>query len=165
METNDAVAPSSNAEFELWVRPHLRLLRRLAATHVPAPDRDDLVQETLARAWAKRASYDPDRGSPSTWLLALMFDQARRARRSRRGPLLLETGEETGSEPSASLLDLRHAINRLPLRQRQAVLLFYYVDLPVGEIAKLLNCSPGTTKSNLHDARKRLQTELRDHEH
>ncbi|WP_326954181.1 SigE family RNA polymerase sigma factor [Amycolatopsis sp. NBC_01286] len=44
-------------------------------------------------------------------------------------------------------LDLRAAIDRLPPRQRATLVLRYYCDLPVGDVAKTLGCSPGTVKS------------------
>jgi hypothetical protein len=72
--------PSGVADFADWVRPHLPAMARLAARLAPHADRDDVVQEALARAWAKRDRFDERRGSPSAWLLAITADQAAKAR-------------------------------------------------------------------------------------
>lgn len=56
---------------------------------------------------------------------------------------------------------LRDLVERLPSRQRQAVLLHYYADIPIDEIARLLHVPAGTVKRRLHDGRQRLADELR----
>ena len=77
--------PITSAEdFESWVSPHLRSMALLAARLAGGADRDDLVQDALTRAWQKRHTYDPARGSVRVWLLAIVADRARRSRRSRR---------------------------------------------------------------------------------
>jgi DNA-directed RNA polymerase specialized sigma24 family protein len=129
----DLLAELRSSEFDEWVGPHLDVMRRLAAVTAAGIDPDDIVQEALIRAWKKRSSFDPARGSARTWLLALTAD-----------------------------LDLRRAIAGLSARQRQAVLLVYYVDLSVAEAARTMNCSEGTVKSTLSDARARLAKLLED---
>src|SRR5690606_20763311 len=74
-------APDDPVEFTDWVRPHLSRLANLVARLAPGVDRDDVVQDALARAWAKRRQYDGRRGTPATWLLAIAADQAIKARR------------------------------------------------------------------------------------
>lgn len=122
--------PSSGVEFELWVSPHLPALRRLAATYAPAADREDLVQDTLVRAWAKRETFDPSRGEAKNWLLAVLADQGRKRWR-RRGPALAPAQGAPTPGPDSTATDLRRAVDRLPRRQRETVVLFYYVDLPM----------------------------------
>ena len=134
---------------------------RFAVTLSSLDDADDLVQDALARAWAKRHQFDPDRGSLRSWLLAIVADQARsRWRRPRAVWDALDP--ETLSTPATGEAgaDLQRAVAGLPPRQRAAVILHHYVDLPVAEVAQLLGCSAGTVKSNLHDARKALASTL-----
>lgn len=52
-------------------------------------------------------------------------------------------------------------VQQLPDRRRTALVLRYHVDLPVGEIAKLMNTRPGTVKSLLHRGRETLRKQLR----
>ena len=56
---------------------------------------------------------------------------------------------------------LRDLVERLPERQRQALLLHYYADIPVEEMARLLHVPVGTVKRRLHDGRNRLALDLR----
>ena len=52
------------------------------------------------------------------------------------------------------------AVEALPVKQRTVVVLYYYNELSVGEIARVLGCREGTVKSRLHTARKFLKGEL-----
>jgi RNA polymerase sigma-70 factor (ECF subfamily) len=56
---------------------------------------------------------------------------------------------------------LRDLVERLPARQRQAILLHYYADIPIDEIARLLHVPVGTVKRRLHDGRNRLAVDVR----
>ena len=56
--------------------------------------------------------------------------------------------------------DLLDAVNRLPHRVRTVVLLHYYVDLPIHEVAAILGRPPGTVKRQLHEARALLGASL-----
>jgi RNA polymerase sigma-70 factor (ECF subfamily) len=139
--------------FAEWVRPHLQPMANLASRLAGPADRDDIVQESLARAWRRFSTYQPERGSPRPWLLAIVADQARRARTRRRPGLVLAVAHDI----TESDVDLEHAISKLSPRQRLAVELFYFVDLPVAEVASVMGCSEGTVKSTLADARGSLR--------
>ncbi len=154
------------AEFGDWARPSLVAMTRLAGRLAPHADADDIVQDALTRAWTKRTQFDSDRGTPTTWLLAIVADQARAARRSRIRRLRLvddhaEVPDTAAEIPSADP-DLERAIGRLAERQQLAVHLHYFVGLTVDETAAVMSCSPGTVKSTLFDARSRLRTLLGD---
>lgn len=153
--------------FDEWVTPHLTTLRRYAVMLDATRDPDDLVQDTLERAWKKWWTYSPDRGSARTWLIAIAADRARRRRvRSPRLHLVeleaVPTPVESDSTDWSGQLDVRNAIARLPRRQKQAVLLFYYVDLNVRDVAEIMGCAPGTVKSTMSDARLKLAELLGD---
>jgi RNA polymerase sigma factor (sigma-70 family) len=151
------VSSGPTAEFGDWVGPHLAVMRWLASVRAVGVDPEDVVQESLLRAWRKRASFDPSRGSARSWLLAVTADQARRARRQLRGPDPLELWNQSISYLDAPAdIDLRRAVAALAPRQREAVVLVYYVDLSIDEAAELMGCATGTLKSTLSDARKRL---------
>jgi RNA polymerase sigma factor (sigma-70 family) len=148
------LASSTPERFGAWVAPHLRAMTLLAARLSSDAERDDVVQEALIRAWTKRGQFDPERGTPAAWLLTITADQARRAR-SRRRPLLgLVPGQV---RPIDDELDLADAIARLSGRQHLAVDCFYFVGLGVAETAAVMDCSEGTVKSTLSDARHRLR--------
>ena len=159
----DRGAPSSAAEFARWVEPHVRAMHRLVARLAPDVDADDAVQEALISAWRKRHRFDPSRGTPAAWLLAIAADQARQARRRARPTSLLgDVAARVRSTDDA--VDLESAISSLPARQRLAVDCFYFAGLNVNETAAVMRCSEGTVKSTLSDARRRLRPllEVRD---
>lgn len=56
---------------------------------------------------------------------------------------------------------VREAINKLDTQLRTTVILFYFNDMSIKEIAKVLNCMQGTVKSRLHNARKYIEKDLR----
>jgi DNA-directed RNA polymerase specialized sigma24 family protein len=130
-------------------------MARLAARLAPGADRDDVVQDALVRAWTKRRQYDPGRGTPSAWLLAITADQARRARR-RSGAAVGHLVPAPAADGDRGL-DLARALDRLTTRQRLAVDCHYYAGLTVAETAAVMGCAEGTVKSTLADARARLR--------
>ena len=156
-------APDDPVGFGLWVRPHLRQLANLVARLAPGADRDDVVQDALARAWVKRSQFDPRRGTPAAWLLAIAADQAAKTRRRARpaSPLAdTDAGTAPGADTAAGRVDVERALVRLSRRQRLAVECVYFVGLSVAETAAVMGCSDGTVKSTLADARARLRTLL-----
>jgi RNA polymerase sigma-70 factor (ECF subfamily) len=157
----DGAARLGRDEFADWAGPSVSAMHRLALRLAPDADPQDVVQEALARAWVKRGQYDPGRGTATAWLLAIVADQARAARRRRSRWLRLV--DDAAPVPERALdhsdpdCDLERAIRALPERQRLAVHLHYFVGLPVDETATVMRCSPGTVKSTLFDARGRLR--------
>ena len=70
--------------------------------------------------------------------------------------------EESTTVPSADRLDLVAAVRLLPRRQREAIVLRYYFDLPVEDVARALRTSPGAVRNALHHARRALARRLAD---
>lgn len=146
-------------EFGAWVRPHLAAMARLAARMAPHAERDDVVQEALTRAWQKRHQYDPARGTPSAWLLAITANQARKAAaRPWARNTVPDTARPTGGADER--MDVQRALGRLTARQRLAVDCVYFVGLSTAETAAVMGCAVGTVKSTLADARAKLRTFL-----
>ncbi len=148
--------PATPDEFAAWVAPQMAAMTRLAARLGPLDDRDDIVQESLVRAWKKRHQYDPARGAVSSWLLAITADQARHAARRRR-PLLLSFDVVARGAAPEDRLDVERALGRLPPRQRLAVDCYYFAGISIRDTAAVMRCSEGTVKSTLSDARRRLR--------
>jgi RNA polymerase sigma-70 factor (ECF subfamily) len=147
--------------FRAWVGPHLVAMGRLATRLTSAADSDDVVQESLVRAWRKRSQYDETRGSAQAWLLAIVADRARRHRvRSRPGQELIDVPAVSAGPDVEGSLDLDNAVAELPGRQRLVVELYYLLGLNIRECAAVMGCSEGTVKSTLHDARARLRGAL-----
>jgi len=115
----------------------------------------DLAQEAfvlLFSRWRRISHYE----RPDAWVRRVAIRMAVRAVRRERLRRRLEQ-EFDAAPPSGPLdLDVLRAVAKLPGAQRAAVVLFYFEDRPVAEVADILACSEVTAKVHLHRARKRL---------
>lgn len=123
----------------------------------------DVVQEAFARALRERSRFRGD-APLEAWLWRIVVNVARdTARRSRFAELSADELAEIaplGAAPRAA--DLREALRRLPDRQRLAVFLHYYADLPYEEVARLLEVAPGTVAASLNAARRTLRHRIEE---
>lgn len=132
---------------------------------------EDAAQEAFVRAmmrWREVSRMD----SPEGWLRTVAINVARskfrRLGAEARALFRLTRRLEDGTPAGASRLEARideygelwAAIRRLPARQAQAVVLHYFEDLSVREVANLMRCAEGTVKALLHQSRQRLGREL-----
>ena len=138
-----------------------RYARALAGDRAAA---DDLVQDTLERAWAKLHLYR--RGTDlRAWLFTVMHNvyvnQLRAARPSveldEEMPELAQPARETDT---LELRDLDRAIRRLPPEQREVLLLVVLEDMSYHEAAGTLGIPIGTVMSRLARAREKLRAML-----
>jgi RNA polymerase sigma-70 factor (ECF subfamily) len=112
----------------------------------------DAFAELYSR-WAKISRYE----RPDAWVRRVAIRMAVRAKRRER----MRGSREHDASPSLDEerpvdLDLVRAVASLPPMQRAAVVLFYFEDRPVAEIADILGCSEGSAKRHLFRARARL---------
>lgn len=88
----------------------------------------------------------------------------RKVLEARVAPILRHRAEQRHTQRTDVDPDIKRevwrAVRALPERQRACVALYYYEDLPEGEIADVLGCSVGTVKSQLFKARAKLQVLL-----
>ena len=122
---------------------------------------DDLVQDTLERAWAKLHLYR--RGTDlRAWLFTVMHNvHVNRVRATRvTDPLEEEMPELAQRAPQGDALlvrDLDRAISRLPGEQRAVLLLVTLEDMSYDEVARTLGIPIGTVMSRLSRAREKLR--------
>lgn len=142
-------------------------LRRYARGLTGEPGRaDDLVQDTLERAWA-RFSLWQRRGELRAWMFGIMhncFVDGLRAQRSRPEDATAgdapEQPERATQADRLELRDLDRLLQRLPPDQREVLLLIGLEELSYREVALALGVAPGTVMSRLSRARERLRAEL-----
>ncbi|HEV8163200.1 MAG TPA: sigma-70 family RNA polymerase sigma factor [Actinomycetota bacterium] len=141
-----------------------RLLGQLLLVTGDLHEAEEVVQEAFARAsvrWAWLRDYDV----PEAWVrrvaLNLAAERARRLRRQARALLRLGPPPQVPAA-SAEALALLEALRTLPMRQRQAIVLYHLVDLPVEEVSRLIGVRPGTVKSLLARGRRALANRLSD---
>jgi RNA polymerase sigma-70 factor (ECF subfamily) len=124
---------------------------------------EDLVQEALARAWARSARGDTIDSLPS-WVAAVALNLSRsRWRRvvvERRHALRVAVAEGTPG-PDADRVDVMRALASLPRRQREVAVLRYLLEMSTREVAATLQIGEGTVKNSLAKARLALATRLR----
>ena len=139
----------------LWERPLFYYLRRLAPSEA---DTWDVLQDTWLRVFRAIKTLRDPRTLP-----AFLYTTARNvalARLRLRPELDDEPAHpETGASPDYAFIafddaeQVHHALDQLPLLQREALTLYFLQDLTIEEIAEVLGVPPGTVKSRLHYAK------------
>jgi RNA polymerase sigma-70 factor, ECF subfamily len=130
---------------------------------------EDLVQETLLRAWRHPEALNPDRGSVRAWLFTtarnLAIDSWRR-RSVRVGEVVTDsppepvTDDETDRTVEAWLI--AEALARLSAVHREVLVECFYHGRSVVEAANRLGVPPGTVKSRTHYALRSLRLVLEE---
>jgi len=138
-------------------------LRAFAVSLCGNVDRaDDLVQETLLRAWANLGSFQPGT-SMSAWLFTILRNLFRSEYRKRRREV--EDVDGSYAESLTSLPDqnsrleineFREALRLLPPEQRESLILVGASGFSYEEAAQIGGCAVGTIKSRVNRARTRL---------
>jgi RNA polymerase sigma-70 factor (ECF subfamily) len=106
----------------------------------------------LLQNWRKVSSYE----QPEAWVRRVAVRLAVRQAKRESSRASREQAAERPLAAAEPDLDLARAVATLAPRQRAAVVLHYYEDLPVLEVARLLNVSESTVKQHLHRARIHL---------
>lgn len=153
------VARETIEEFQRTYERHFPALSGYCAQLVG--DRDagaDLAQEAFARLFAKWRGVRDPRAFLFYVGTNLATDHWRR--RTRDASLLTRLTHERPPAAERPRSDLAEAVECLPRTLRSVVLLHYYADLPLTEIAALTHRPLGTVKRHLHEARERLRDVL-----
>lgn len=139
--------------FDAFYRRSLGPMVRLAFLLTGgSPAAEELVQEAFLRVHPRWETIE----HPAAYLRRAVVHQA--ASHRRRAGLERRKGLEYRNEAvEAPADDLRDALQKLAYRQRAAVVLRYYADLPEAEIAAALGCRVPAVKSLLHRAMKELR--------
>jgi RNA polymerase sigma-70 factor, ECF subfamily len=161
-------------------RPLINFLYRMVRNREQA---EDLAQEVFIRVYRAREDYVPS-AKFTTWLFRIATNLALNSVRDNRyqrleisldAPVTIDA--EDGEEKTLDVAEkhpnieqhlveearrkmIRHAIDKLPEKQRAAVLLHKYQELDYGEISKILQCSESALKSLLFRAYETLRVEL-----
>jgi RNA polymerase sigma-70 factor (ECF subfamily) len=181
-EAKELLARASAGEaqaFCLLTEPlQARLLRQAAALAGDLNAAEDLVSETLVEAWKSLPRYNQS-CRLSTWLYAILLHRHQKsARRARIRPISLawlpffearDLHEQQanlpspGPSPAEAMADreissrLRQCVDLLPDKHRQIILLRFFEDASLPDMAAVLGCSVGTVKSRLHHALEKLR--------
>ncbi len=148
--------------FQRLVREHLVVLHGLARRLGPTPaDAEDLVQETLLRAWRALGRFRSD-ADPKTWLYRILVNASRDRWRRRAKAMRRAHPPRPAPDPEGTTIErdavarVLAAVDTLPRRQRECLLLRVRAGLTHREIATLLGIRAGVVKLHLVHARKKL---------
>ncbi|MBN9252441.1 MAG: sigma-70 family RNA polymerase sigma factor [Mesorhizobium sp.] len=124
---------------------------------------DDLVQETLVKAWDKHESFQPGT-NPKAWSFTILrtafYSQMRKRGREVQdsdGIMTARLAVHPAQHGQLDLEDFRGALEKLPEDQREAIILIGASGFSYEEAAEICNCAVGTIKSRVSRARSRLQ--------
>jgi RNA polymerase sigma factor (sigma-70 family) len=152
---------------DFMLRSFDRVATRLDRSFRGGASAEDAVQEALVRAWQRSAAGEPVT-SWDGWIATVSANLARSEWRRRQAEaralsryMRLDRSGVTDWPPELEHLGpVAEAVEGLPLRESQVIVLRYYGDLDLRRIAELLGVSEGTVKRCLHDARNRLRQRL-----
>lgn len=166
----------TNAFEKLYQLYYDKIYALIMMTVKNSSDAEDILQLTFVKAW-KNISKLSDPKAFNTWLQRIALNESNSMLRKKRPVLSVDDEGENGEllQLESDLLlpqeyaerddlsaRLRKIIEELSVVQRDTILLFYYNDLSIEEIAQIMDCSEGTVKSRLFLARKAIKTEIEE---
>lgn len=133
---------------------------RLALCYVhQEADAMDIVQEGACKAMAKARSLREENYA-GTWIYRIMINTAKdylKKYERERGTL---QEDMAAAEDSGADVELREALDRLPMQEKTLIILRFYEDKPLAEIAEILQENLSTVKSRLYRTLEKLRREL-----
>lgn len=161
-----AIAAGDSVAFRRLIdRESPRLLRFALGLLGNLDEAEDMVQETLLRLWENAAAWTPD-ARIGTWLHRVCYNRSIDRLRRRRAFVddsMLDALPDEAQPPDLQLVrservhNVREAVARLAPRQRTAVLLFHFQDLPQREAAEVMGISEVALESLLARARRQMR--------
>jgi RNA polymerase sigma-70 factor (ECF subfamily) len=142
----------------LMERYEHKVLRMAVAMLRDAGRAEEVAQDVFVKVWRAFPTYD-GRAAVSTWLYAIARNTCLSAVRSesyRRTAALEEVPEPAARASERSDVEWDRYLSRLPEALRQVVMLFYFEERSISEVARMLGVAEGTVKSQLHRARRAL---------
>jgi RNA polymerase sigma-70 factor, ECF subfamily len=167
MDLFQAARKGMEAAFlQLFDEHHLPLFRFAYRLTGSVSDAEDVVQECFLELLRPGCSYDPERTRLRTYLFGVVRNQC--LKRRRKSTLTDDDGLKPRAEGSPESQALRaemeevvaRAVRELPDTQREVLILAHYEQLPLAEIARVMDLDVGAVKSRLQRARAELKETL-----
>jgi len=154
---------ADDRQFKADLIGSIQSLRAFAISLVGRTDRaDDLVQETLTKAWQHRRSYQMGTNM-AAWLFTILrnefYTQIRKRKREVEdadGAIAAKVASHPEQHGHMDLTDMQTALMKLPVDQREAVLLVSASDMSYEEAAAICGVAVGTIKSRVNRGRSKL---------
>jgi RNA polymerase sigma factor (sigma-70 family) len=159
-----AAKEGDDAAFELLLEPLLdpayRLANGMLHDHHSA---EDVVQEAAIKAWRKIARLR-EGSEMRPWFLGIVANECRSAMRTRWWSVIRtvfpEGQQPAGDEAVIEGIELRRALKRMPEAKRLVLVLHWYLDLPLEEIAEVMGMSVHAAESRLGRATQELKRRM-----
>lgn len=169
----NAIIDGNLREFESLVQRFQKpIFKFLLGMGIPQDQVEDLAQDVFLAVYRHLSSFDASKSQLSTWIFAIAKNKAINFVRLKKlksffgfhNEILESEKMENPIEVSLQSQDkrklVREALENVSATQRSVVVLFYYNELSLEEIAIIENCSVGTVKSRLHRLKNELKTKL-----
>jgi RNA polymerase sigma-70 factor (ECF subfamily) len=179
LETDDELllrvkSGDEEAFLALYRRRQAGLFRFALHMSGSKPLAEDVTQEVFLALLRPDCGYDPDRGTLSGYLFGIARKLVLRHLERGRSDVVLDTDSDDFARPELAILDdplldlteregidaLRRAVQALPRRYREVVVLCDLEEVDYADAAVALNCPIGTVRSRLHRARLLLLEKL-----
>lgn len=146
--------------FEVLLRPLIEPAYALAGAMLMDPaEAEDAVQECVVKAW--RGIGRLRGASCKSWFMTIVANRCRTvARRRRLRSLYFNQDRSTDGTDEGNIvaaLDVQLAMRQLPPRDRALLVLRYYDDMALGDVARILGMTEGAVRVALHRAIRRLR--------
>jgi RNA polymerase sigma-70 factor (ECF subfamily) len=150
--------------FTALLRPVIAPAYRLAGAMLhDGHAAEDIVQDASLKAWRKVGQLRPG-ADMQPWFLGIVANECRSFRRSSWWSVIRQSDPEPPQTPDgnsfAASADLRRAIARLKHRRRLLLVLHWYLDMPIAEVAVITRSSEDAVKSELSRAVRQLRSLL-----
>jgi RNA polymerase sigma-70 factor (sigma-E family) len=160
-ETDPGPPPGDHGGFEAAYHRHRDRLRRLAYLITGRAEvAEELVQDAFVRLHGRWDEVDVPPAYLRTVVVRLFLHWRRRAAMGQERELRLVPTTRTTADPP-EVDETWDLLRRLPPDQRAVLVLRFYEDLPMDEIAAVLGCRPATVRTRTHRALARLRKEMR----
>jgi len=159
-----ANAIPDRAAFDGLIAPLIEPAYRLAYAILRQREAaEDMVQEATLKAWRKLPQYRGNREGFRFWYLTIVAHECRSLQRGRWWSVL-HLGDvrrpPANVDSALTASELRQSIGRLAYWDRVLLYLFYWLDLPIDEVAVVIGVSPAAAKARLYRAVGRLRLQL-----
>ncbi|WP_339313985.1 sigma-70 family RNA polymerase sigma factor [Paenibacillus sp. FSL M7-0896] len=164
MKRVTAAVPLEETDFVKALMEHSDQLYSIAYSYLGnRNDALEALQETTCRAWMKRRTLK-DSGAFKTWLIRILIyvciDEQRRMKKA--VPTAAEHMQEAVIHNSTESMEMQWALSQVKVKYRHVLLLKYYNDMTLAEIAVLLGKPEGTVKTWQHKGLKQLRTIMKN---
>jgi RNA polymerase sigma-70 factor (ECF subfamily) len=150
--------------FDLLVAPLIEPAYRLAFAILRQREAaEDMVQEATFKAWRRLAQFRGERGGFRAWYLTIVAHECRSLQRGRWWSVLRLSDHPrppANVDTALNASELRQSMARLAYWDRVLLYLFYWLDLPVDEVAVVIGVSPAAAKARLYRAVGRLRLQI-----